>query len=108
MKKRIGSKLYDTETSELIADVGGSDLYRKRTREREWFLVMGGGHIEPLDDAQARALLGESSYIEKPPESKRIMIGVDRQTHAKIAKMAKRDKMSITEEVRWMVERLVG
>lgn len=106
MKKRIGSKLYNTETSEYIADVGGGDLYRKRTREREWFLVMGGDHIEPVDDAQARALLGESSYREKPRESKRINISVDLQTHAKIARMAKRDKMGIAEEIKWMVERL--
>ena len=99
MKKRIGSKLYDTETSELIADVGVGILYRKKTREREWFLLIDK-HIEPLEDAQARALLGESSYHEKPPESKRIMIGVDRETHAKISRAAKKEGLPLSEFMR--------
>ena len=99
MKKRIGSKLYDTETSELIADVGVGILYRKKTREREWFLQIGQ-YIEPLEDAQARALLGENVYHEKPPESNRIMIGVDRETHAKISRAAKKKGVPISEFMR--------
>ena len=105
MKKRIGSKLYDTETSELIADVGVGILYRKRTREREWFLLVGN-YIEPVEDAQARALLGETAYIEKPTESKRIMIGVDRKTHEKIAKCAKKEGLPISEFVKKMAENI--
>lgn len=104
MKKRIGSKLYDTETSELIADVGVGILYRKKTREREWFLQIGQ-YIEPVGEAQARALLGENIYIEKPPESKRIMIGIDRQTHEKIARAAKKKGLPISEFMReWAKE----
>ena len=106
MKKRIGSKLYDTYTSEYIADVGVGILYRKKTREREWFLVMGGDHIEPVEDEQARALLGENVYHEKPPESKRIMIGVDRQTHAKIARAAKKEGLPISEFMKKIAEQI--
>ena len=104
MKKRIGSKLYDTETSEKIADVGIGILYRKKTRERSWFLLIGDS-IEPMTDAEARAALGENTYYEKPPESKRIMIGVDRQTHAKIARAAKKEGLPISEFMReWAKE----
>jgi len=104
MKKRIGSKLYDTETSELIADVGVGILYRKKTREREWFLQIGQ-YIEPVEDEQARALLGENVYHEKLPESKRIMIGVDRETHAKISQAAKKKGVPISEFMReWAKE----
>ena len=106
MKKRIGSKLYDTESSEFIADVGVGSLYRKRTREREWFLLIGE-NIEPIDDKQARALLGENTYTEKPVESKRIMIGVDRITHSKIARSAKKEGLPISEFVKkWASETL--
>ena len=105
MKKRIGSKLYNTETSEKIADVGIGILYRKKTREREWFLLIGN-YIEPMTDAEARAALGENAYHEKPPESKRIMIAVDRQTHAKIAKMAKMEGLPISEFMKKLVEKL--
>jgi len=104
MKKRIGSKFYDTDSSELVADVGVGILYRKKTREREWFLQIGQ-HIEPVEDEQARALLGENVYHEKPPESKRIMIGVDRATHEKIARAAKKKDMAISEFMReWAKE----
>ena len=56
MKKRIGSKLYDTETSELVAETGLGKLYQKRTRAREWFLLIDG-RIEPLTDQEAAALI---------------------------------------------------
>ena len=105
MKKRIGTKLYNTETSEKIADVGAGILFRKKTRERLWFLQVGD-QIEPLDDPQARALLGETSYHEKLPDSKRIMIAVDRQTHYKIATAAKKEGLPISEFVKKMADNL--
>ena len=106
MKKRIGSKLYDTDTSELIAETVMGDVYRKRTRDREWFLVNVADYIEPLDDAEARAMIGESSYRERPPESKRIMIGIDRETHDKIASAAKRQGVSIADVIRQLAKTL--
>lgn len=99
MKKRIGSKLYDTETSEKVADVGVGILYRKRTRKREWFLLIGN-IIEPVDDKQARALLGEDVRFEKKPDTDSIMIRVDRETHNRIAKRAEKEKLSITKFMR--------
>lgn len=108
MKKRIGSKLYDTETSELITDTIWGTIYRKKTREREWFIVYHSpaGKIETLEDSEARAMLGEVSYIEKLPESKRIMIGVDRKTHAKIARAAKKEGLPISEFMKKIAEQI--
>lgn len=99
MRRRIGSRIYDTETAEVVSDVGVGILFRKRTRERQWFLLIGD-HIEPLDEEHARALLGENVYREKPVDEKRIMIAVDRETHARIASSAKKMGVSIAEFLR--------
>ncbi|MBP5781939.1 MAG: hypothetical protein J6W04_00185 [Bacteroidales bacterium] len=103
MKKRIGSKLYDTDSSELVYESVFGKLYRKRTREKEWFLV-NDEHVIPMQDAEARAFMGETSYREKPVDEKRIMIAVDRETHGIISKRAKQHSVSITEEVRQIVK----
>lgn len=105
MKKRIGTKLYDTEKSEHISWTEMGDLFRKRTRDREWFLVCGED-ILPLKDKEARALLGENVYHEKPPKSVRIMVGIDRETHDKIAKAAKKKGVPISEIIRDLAENL--
>ena len=97
MRKRIGTKVYDTATSEEICSVEGGQLYRKRTRDREWFLV-SGDNIEPLEDEDARAMSG--NYADPEPESKDIMIRVDRETHARIAEIAKERGVTIGEVVK--------
>ena len=103
MKKRIGTKLYDTETSEYIANVGIGDIYRKRTRGREWFFATSD-IIEPVSEKQARALLGENVYIEKPVDLSRIMIAIHRDTHDKITKLAEKDGVKLADEVDKIVE----
>lgn len=106
MKKRIGTKLYDTETSEKVADVGVGILYRKKTRKREWFLLIGD-LIEPVDDKQAKALLGEDVKVEKKPDTDSVMIRVDRETHNKIANRAEKENLPITKFMKkWAEETL--
>ena len=110
MKKRIGSKLYDTEKSELVCSVEGGQLYRKRTRDREWFAVMDNGTVRPLDVYDPMdMLLMETGHVppETEPESKDIMVRVDRKTHAVIAAEAKRQGCSISEMIRKMSENMV-
>ena len=101
MKKRIGTKLYDTDTSERIADVGVGILYRKQTRGREWFLEIGD-NIESLTEPEARALLGDTVRIERP-QSDAVMVRVDRETHNVIAQKAKMLGISMTEAIRRIV-----
>lgn len=95
MKKRIGTKLYDTDTSEKVADVGVGILYRKRTRKREWFLLIGD-NIKPLDDKQARAILGDDVRIERKPDTDSTWIRVDRATHEIISTHADQEGLPIT------------
>ncbi len=105
MRKRIGTKVYDTDTSELVCSVEGGQLYRKRTRNREWFAVMDDGSVRPLDVYDPKdALLMETGHVppEPEPESKDTMIRVDRETHAIIAAEARKRGVSITEMVRQM------
>lgn len=109
MKKRIGSKLYDTEKSELVCPVDGGQLYRKKTRDREWFAVMDDGTFRPLDVYNPDdVLLMETGHVppDPKPESKDIMIRVDRETHAVIAAEAKRQGITISEMVRQMAEKI--
>lgn len=105
MKKRIGTKLYDTDTSEMVSDVGVGILYRKRTRKREWFLVIGD-HVESVDDKQAKALLGNPERYPKKPDLDSVMIRVDRATHNKIASRAEMEKLSITKFMKKWAETL--
>ena len=105
MKKRIGTKLYDTETSERVADVGVGILYRKKTRKREWFLVIGD-HVESVDDKQAKALLGNPERYPKKPDLDSVMIRVDRATHNKIASRAEMENLSITKFMKKWAETL--
>lgn len=105
MKKRIGSKLYDTETSELISETALGKVYRKRTREREWFLCDEKYIFTPLTNEDAERLIGE--LPDSVPESASTMIRVDRETHTLISAEARRQNISITEMVRKMAENLV-
>lgn len=106
MKKRIGTKLYDTETSEKVADVGVGILYRKRTRKREWFLLIGD-FIEPVDDRQAKALLGEDVRVLRAAEPVTTTIRVDSETHRKIEARADAEGLPISKFVKkWAKETL--
>ena len=103
MKKRIGTREYNTETSELIAHLVTGDLYRKRTRDHEYFLLTGE-IITPMSEPEARAALGERSYQPKKPEY--WFIRVNQETHDKIAAEAKKQHTTMTEIVRQFAKRL--
>ena len=106
MKKRIGTKLYDTGASEMVANVGVGILYRKRTRKREYFLLIGGDHIEPLTDKEAQVLLGEDVRIDKKLDTDSVMIRVDRKTHTKIADRADKEGLSMAKYMKKLVDSL--
>ena len=106
IKKRIGTKIYDTNTSECLCTIDGGILFQKRTRDREYFAVMDDGTVRPLDVYNPfDVLLMETGHVpaEPEPESTTIMVRVDRETHAKIAEMAKADGLSITAEIRKII-----
>lgn len=109
MKKRIGSRNYDTETSEFIASVFGGDLYRKRTRDREYFLLSqsdSGAKILPLLEKEAKAMLGDDVRIDRKLETYVTYIRVDRDTHDIIAKLAKENGLSITKTLKMIISKI--
>lgn len=106
MKKRIGSKLYDTETSELVAETGLGKLYQKRTRAREWFLLIDN-RIEPLTDQEAAALIGEPAYAQRLPDPQDWMIRVDQETHRRISAAADQRGVSMAELLREIARDMV-
>lgn len=112
MKKRIGSKLYDTKTAELICSIDGGQLYRKKTRGREWFAAFDSGGIKPLDvyDPYDRILM-ETGHVpenlmeeESAPAEYRVRL--DQKTYAKISDEAKKQGTSKAEVVRQLAENL--
>lgn len=107
MKKRIGTKLYDTDSAELLRKVEGGQLYRKRTRDREYFVVMDDGTIRPLDiNDPFDVLLVNVELKMQLPQSDHVMVRVDRESHDRIAARARGEGVSITEEIRRIVSRL--
>ena len=95
MKKRIGSKLYDTDTAEHISDTDDGQLYRKRTRDREYFKVTDDGKILPLED------------YEQKPAPREYRVRIDKDTYRKISEIAKVKKISLSEVVRQAMSKIV-
>lgn len=109
MKKRIGTRDYDTDKSELICDIEGGKLYRKCSRGREWFAVFDNYAIRPLNEDNSRdkelIKIGMQYVNESIPE--KTTIWVDRETHSKLAYTAKRKGISISELVKNIVESVI-
>lgn len=109
VKKRIGSKLYDTDTAELLCSIDGGQLYQKRTRDREFFAVMDDGTVRPLDvyDPIDRLLM-ETGHLptEVWEEPRSVMVRVDPDTHAILKAKAKAEGRTITQLMRQIAETL--
>ena len=112
MKVRIGSRNYNTETSELVCRIDGGQLYRKRTRDREWFAVFDDGTVRPLDVYDPLdMLLMETGHLpaealEDPEPTYADRIRVDPETHARIAAAAKDRGVSMAAIVRTLAQSL--
>ena len=104
MKKRIGSRLYDTDTAERICSIDGGSLYQKRTRNREWFAVYDDGTVRPLDvyDPLDRLLMetGHDLPDLDKPEPQEYRVRVDADTYHQIADRAETDGCSMSQVVK--------
>ena len=103
MKKRIGSRIYDTESAELLKETELGKLYRKRTRDRECFIVSPEGAILSMPDDEARDWLDE----DLPPKrtgSSGYFVRIDRETHEYLDRIAEARGMSIVGVVRQLVK----
>lgn len=63
MKKRIGTKIYDTEKSTAVMEIGQETLYKKRTSE-EFFLYGEERGFTPLEESAVIGLIGNERYKE--------------------------------------------
>ena len=105
MKKRIGSKLYDTDTTPHIAvNNNGDVLYQKQTREREVFIVRGD-EIIPLTLAEAFDLFPGAVIAAQPTGTSGYQVRVDKDTHAKLREMADERKTTISNIVKELVSK---
>lgn len=72
MKKRIGSKLYDTDSAIII--IPDKNLYR--TKRNQTYFIFDGSNITPLDYQEAEQLIndfGDSEtmkYLSHKPDPK--------------------------------------
>ena len=110
MKKRIGSKLYDTESSELVCRIDGGQLYRKRSREREWFAVYDDGRVRPLDVSRPQDVaLMETGNLPADAfdyEPHGVMVRVDPATLAFLKQKAAERGISVSALVRKLARNL--
>lgn len=104
MRKRIGSRIYDTESSELVCSIEGGQLYQKRSRGREWFAVMDDGTVRPLDvyDPLDRLLMETGKLPEDltKPEPAEYRVRVDPETYEIISKAAESEGVPMSQIVR--------
>ena len=95
MKKRIGSRIYNTETADLIYEEGGLHIYRKQTRGRECFAVEGE-ELRPLTAE-------ESAHYCEPAEPSVYLVRLDRESHSLLAELAKAEDCSMSEAVKRLI-----
>ena len=100
MRKRIGTRIYDTETAELIYENGGQRVYRKRTRGRECFMT-DGSELFPLTAE-------ESAVFCEPTEAKTYFVRLDRESHTRLAELAKAEDCTMSEAVKKLILKKSG
>ena len=104
IKKRIGSKLYDTNTSECLCTIDGGILFQKRTRDREYFAVMDDGTIRPLDVYNPMDMLlmetGKLPADLTKAEPKEYRVRLDAETYDLVSEAAESEGVSMSQIVR--------
>lgn len=104
MKVRIGSRNYNTETSELVCRIDGGQLYRKRTRDREWFAVFDDGTVRPLDVYDPLDMLlmetGKLPVDLTKAEPKEYRVRLDAETYDLVSEAAESEGVSMSQIVR--------
>lgn len=113
MKKRIGSKLYDTDRGELILKdpITGQDLY-KQPKKRSFYLF-DGGTIEPLTFDQAAEIIRSKGdpdllqYLEVKPDARGCTkISVTVRHYNKLQTFASRRGQSIKSIIESFIDSL--
>ena len=114
MKKRIGSKLYDTDRGELILQnpITGQDLY-KQPKKRSFYLF-DGGTIEPLTFDQAAEIIHSKGdpelyrYLEVKPSPRGCVsvASVSLDHFRKLERYAKSNGVSMKSVIESLIDTL--
>ena len=103
MKKRVGTKLYDTDSSEFLGGTEWGELYRKRTRNGGLFVVTSKGVIIPVSPEKAKEWM---DIDVEPTGSSGYLVRVDKETHAKLRMTAEKRGTAISKIVKELVAKL--
>lgn len=114
MKKRIGTKLYDTDKSEFICDSTMGKIYRKRTGLGEYFAHNESrDKIIPLEYDSAKEIVKEAdraayekyfSLRDKSDEKKLVNFSFTEYEIAKLRRFSSQRKMTMTGYIVWLME----
>jgi len=112
MKKRIGTKFYDTDKSEYICESIYGKVYRKITGLGEYF-ACDGNTIIPLEYDLAKDLVKNNApeiygklftLRDKDTTKKIIAISISDFDKLKLRRASAQRKMSMSEYIVWLVD----
>ena len=115
MKKRIGTKLYDTDTSELVCEYDMGKVYRKKTGDGEFFVHNEQtGIIIALEYDTAKEIIKENapqdvfdslfSLRGKDTVKKIIAISISDYDKLRLRRASAKRKMSMSEYIVWLID----
>ncbi len=109
MKKRIGSKLYDTDTAILI--IPEQNLYR--TQKNQTYFLFDGNIITPLDFEEAENIIkkyGSADLINmlkrKPNKKGQISVMISPSSADRLSAYCRRHKTSQKKVVEELIDTL--
>lgn len=110
MKKRIGTKIYDTEKSTVVMSVGRETLYKK-AKSKDFFLYGEERGFTPLEESAVIGLIGNERYKEltrkKGDEWGIVMLSVLLEDVERLNSYAKNEGRSVKSLVEEWVDRLL-
>ena len=111
MRKRIGTKTYDTKTSVFICDSNLGKIYRKQSN---LFFACDDVTIIPLEYETAKEIIRSNAdpnvftelftLRDKDTAKKPVMISLSEYDKAKLRRLASQRKMSMSEYIVWLME----
>ena len=115
MKKRIGTKLYDTDLSEFICESVYGRIYRKRTGLGEFFAHNETENaIIPLEYETAKEIVKNNAPKEtyttlfsisgKDDKKKMFAFSITETDKMRIRRQSAKRKMSMSEYIVWLVD----
>lgn len=110
MKKRIGSKIYNTETAKLIAYTDDLMIYQKQGYPFDLYKIDDMDNITDLslsdfkDICKDPAIRILSEIRTAPADRSFLSITLDRETHARIKQAAEAKNISMADYIRQKID----